>query len=183
MHLKSLCRQKERYPIGLQFTSIMAPGARDLWFYCSTPVTGTHSPFLADAAPAIKRISKKRDVAIPSGGVEHPCFVGCEVIGFAKEVKNAPRIAFSCQCGEAVFLLAIHTFFRNWAGLAMTAPGRQQKSSLRARVLTSANSAWACLWLNEPAAPQTAVGLERPVSTPHHPRIYPAWPCPKGLRC
>lgn len=102
----------------------MAPGARDLWFYCSTPVTGTHSPFLADAAPAIKRISKKRDVAIPSGGVEHPRFVGCEVIGFAKEVKNAPRIAFSCQCGEAVFLLAIHTFFRNWAGLAMTAPGR-----------------------------------------------------------
>ena len=37
--------------------------------------------------------------------------------------------------------------------------------------------------LNEPAAPQTAVGLERPVSTPHHPRICPAWPCPKGLRC
>jgi hypothetical protein len=37
--------------------------------------------------------------------------------------------------------------------------------------------------LNEPAAPQTAVGLVRPVSTPHHPRICPVWPCPKGLRC
>ena len=37
--------------------------------------------------------------------------------------------------------------------------------------------------LSEPAAPRTAVGLERPVSTPRHPRICPAWPCPTGLRC
>ena len=64
-----------------------------------------------------------------------------------------------------------------------TATGPQPKSSLQARLLTSANLAWACLRINKPAAPQTAVGLERPVSTPHHPRIYPAWPCPKGLRC
>ncbi len=37
--------------------------------------------------------------------------------------------------------------------------------------------------LNEPAAPRTAVGPGRPVSTPHHPRICPAGPCPKGFRC
>ena len=64
-----------------------------------------------------------------------------------------------------------------------TATGPQPKSSLQARLLTSANLAWACLRINRPAAPQIAVGLELPVSTPHHPQIYPAWPCPKGLRC
>ena len=64
-----------------------------------------------------------------------------------------------------------------------SAAGPQPKSSLQARLLTSANLAWACLRINKPAAPQIAVGMERPVSTPHHPHIYPAWPFPEGLRC
>jgi len=35
---------------------------------------------------------------------------------------------------------------------------------------------------NEPTAPPTVARLARPAATPHHPRICPAWPCPKGLR-